>query len=127
MKLRTLRYAAAALLAPGLRAASDVLVPRGSETVGAAAAGPSGGLGAYTMFVAVVCAVAGAWFLWRGRRRSGGRAGAGKLSVAETRSRGNRQYLVVAAYGEKKYLIGVCVGRISLLAPLDDGASHPSA
>ena len=40
---------------------------------------------------------------------------------------GNRQYLVVAAYGEKKYLIGVCVGRISLLAPLDDAANPPPA
>jgi flagellar protein FliO/FliZ len=79
------------------------------------------------MFVAAVCAVAGVWFLWRGKRQMGGRASKGMLSVAETRSLGSRQYLVVAAYGEKKYLIGVCVGRISMLAPLDDAANPPSA
>ncbi len=127
MRLRRLLLAAAPCAATSLRAASDVLVPRGSETVGAAAVGPSGGLGVYTMLVAAACGVAGVWFLWRGRRQSGGRASKGKLSVAETRSLGNRQYLVVAAYGEKKYLIGVCVGRISLLAPLDDVANPPSA
>jgi flagellar protein FliO/FliZ len=127
MRLRTLLIGAAPELSSRLGAASDVLVPRGSETVGASAAGASGGLGIYTVFVAVVCALAGVWFLWRGRQRSGGRASKGKLSVAETRSLGNRQYLVVAAYGEKKYLIGVCVGRISLLAPLDDVANDTSA
>jgi len=127
MRLRRLLLAGAPLVTPRLGAASDVLVPRGAETVGAAAVGPSAGLGVYTMLVAAACAVAGIWFLWRGRRQSAGRAGKGKLSVAETRPLGNRQYLVVAAYGEKKYLIGVCVGRISLLAPLDDPASPPSA
>ena len=127
MKLRTLLFGAIPLLSSRLGAASDVLIPRGSETVGASAVGPSGGLGAYTVFVAAVLAVAGVWFLWRSRRQVGGRASKGKLSVSETRSLGNRQYLVVAAYGEKRYLIGVCVGRISLLAPLDDAEPPPSA
>jgi flagellar protein FliO/FliZ len=127
MKLRAMLLSSCALLSSRLGAASDVLIPRGTETVGASAVGPSGGLGAYTVFVAAVLGVAGVWFLWRSRRQTGSRASRGKLSVSETRSLGNRQYLVVAAYGEKRYLIGVCVGRISLLAPLDDADSPPSA
>jgi len=109
------------LLASNLGAASDILIPRSSPGAGELAVGPSSGIGASTLVVAVVCAAAGAWLFWRGRRQSAGRQGRGKLSVAESRSLGNRQYLVVAAYGKQRFLIGVCVGRMSLLAPLDDG------
>ena len=42
-----------------------------------------------------------------------------KLTVAETRSLGNRQYLVVADYEGRKFLLGVCPGRIDLLSSLD--------
>ncbi len=83
-------------------------------------------MGFSTWVVAAVCALAGGWFLWRSRKRSGGLAAKGKLSVAETRSLGNRQYLVVAAYGKQRFLVGVCVGRISLLAELDEDANPPS-
>jgi flagellar protein FliO/FliZ len=127
MRLRRLLFAAAPLAASRLGAASDVLVPRG---VGDRRHGPGRPVGRPRGLHDARgrgLRVAGVWFLWRGRRQSGGRASKGKLSVAETRSLGNRQYLVVAAYGEKKYLIGVCVGRISLLAPLDDVANPPSA
>jgi flagellar protein FliO/FliZ len=127
MRRWALLLSAIPLLAPRLGAASDILFPKGSETVGASAAAASGGSGTYTIVVAVACALVGSWFLWRSRRQAGGRASKGKLSVAETRSLGNRQYLVVAAYGQKRYLIGVCVGRISLLAPLDDAENTPSA
>jgi flagellar protein FliO/FliZ len=109
---------------PRLAAAGDVLFPRASA---GSPSDASSGIGAPSVLLAIACAVAGAWLLWRGRRQASGRAARGKLSVAETRSLGNRQYLVVAAYGEKKYLIGVCVGQMSLLAALDDGAKPPSA
>jgi flagellar protein FliO/FliZ len=120
MRRLLLLLAVLSLLAPRLAATSDVLFPRGSA--GASPAVSSSGMGAPTMLLAAACAVAGAWFLWRSRRQSAGRVSKGKLSVAETRSLGNRQYLVVAAYGEKKFLIGVCVGQMNLLAALDDGA-----
>ena len=56
-----------------------------------------------------------------GSHRGAGVAAAGrKLAVAETRSLGSRQYLVVATYGEKKFLLGVCPGRINLLTSLED-------
>jgi flagellar protein FliO/FliZ len=73
----------------------------------------------------LLCAGAGAWFLWRGRRQAGARSLKGSLTVAESRSLGNRQYLVVAAYGKQKFLIGVCAGRISLLSPLEESDRSP--
>jgi len=73
------------------------------------------------------CAGAGLWLWWRNRQ--GGSAftarGERRLVVAETRSLGNRQYLVVAAYDDKRYLLGVCPGRIEMLAPLDSPARSP--
>jgi len=70
------------------------------------------------------CAGAGLWLWWRGRQGSAAFPARGerRLVVAETRPLGNRQYLVVAAYDDKRYLLGVCPGRIELLAPLDAAA-----
>ena len=73
--------------------------------------------------VGIVLAVAGGLWLLFVRQR-GGRGWAGQagrlLKVAETRPLGNRQYLVVAAYGKRRFLLGVCPTRIELLSPLDD-------
>ena len=41
-----------------------------------------------------------------------------KLNISEMRMLGNRQFLVVAEYEDKKMLIGVCPGRIDYLCPL---------
>jgi flagellar protein FliO/FliZ len=67
------------------------------------------------------CAAAGVWLWLRGRKGGPGPSvrGERKLSIAETRPLGNRQYLIVAAYEGKKYLLSVCPGRIDLLAPLE--------
>lgn len=69
------------------------------------------------LLLAVVLAGAGGWLFWRGRRdpRS---AVSRKLIISETKSLGNRQFLVVAAYEDKKFLLSVCPGRIELLTPL---------
>lgn len=112
------------LLATRLLAGGDLLIPSASGTPSPIVA-PSPGLGTPTLVVALVCAAAGAWFVWKGRRQPGLRAAKGNLTVAESRSLGNRQYLVVAAYGKQKFLIGVCAGRISLLSPLDDSSNPP--
>ena len=75
----------------------------------------------YLVF-AVVVAAAGAWVLWR--RRSGGPLFPGgakpdsKLQIEETRSLGNRQFLIVAAYEGRKFLIGVTTDKIELLTHL---------
>ena len=61
-------------------------------------------------------AAGGAWWLVRARARPGspGRT----LSVEETKSLGNRQYLVVAACDGRRLLLGVAPGRINLLCEL---------
>lgn len=77
--------------------------------------------------LALVCAAAGGWLLWR-RRSAGTAAGVGgrKLKVVETQGLGNRQFLVVADYDGRKILLGVCPGRIELLTHLSDGDEDES-
>jgi flagellar protein FliO/FliZ len=123
----------AALLAAGCLAA----LPLSAQTVAANAPGtvlhpgaalpqafPAAAAGSGTSFastiVIVLCGLAGAWLWWRLRRNTAANVGRGdrKLAIAETRPLGNRQYLVVADYEGKKFLLGVCPGRIDLLAPL---------
>jgi len=41
-----------------------------------------------------------------------------KLDISETRMLGNRQFLIVAEYENRKMLIGVCPGRIEYLCTL---------
>ena len=50
-----------------------------------------------------------------------------QLAIQETRSLGNRQYLVVASYEDKKFLLGVTPGRIEMLTPLAAPAALPEA
>jgi flagellar protein FliO/FliZ len=88
--------------------------------------GPGGGVSPLAAFLVAGCAGAGIWLWWRGRQGASAFAGRGerRLVVSETRALGNRQYLVVAAYDDKRYLLGVCPGRIEMLAPLE-AASPP--
>jgi len=44
--------------------------------------------------------------------------GVRKLQISETRMLGNRQFLIVAEYEDRKMLLGVCPGRIDYLATL---------
>jgi len=71
---------------------------------------------------AILLAGAGAWVLWKkrgGDLRFGGTPGK-KLLVEETKSLGNRQYLVVASYEGRKFLLGVTTDRIEMLTHLPD-------
>jgi flagellar protein FliO/FliZ len=114
----TIAFIALALVAAAFAADDNkILYPAGSAPKSA----PAGGsLGNVTLVIGLLLAAGGAWFVWRGRgvtpRTADGRA----LAIEETRSLGNRQYLVVASYQDKKFLLGVCQGRIDLLAPLHD-------
>ncbi len=76
--------------------------------------------GVLVMVTAIALAAAGAWILLQ-RRQSGPLSARGqrKLQVEETRPLGNRQYLVVAQYEGKKFLLGVTPGQIALLTPLE--------
>ena len=79
--------------------------------------------------LAAGAAATGGWMLWRQRRSPGGLTGRKdtKLAIAESRSLGNRQYLVVADYDGKKFLLGVCPGSITMLTPLEEDGGDPDA
>ncbi len=127
-------FAALAFGAAGFAAeleADHVIVPKASAEKAAVAERPASGSGALTLVAVLALGCAGGWMLWRGRTGAlaglrGGVRAPRNLVVEETRSLGNRQYLVVAAYQDKKFLLGVCQGRIDLLSALheDDTASE---
>lgn len=95
-----------------------------SETISV----PKGGsLNTVTLLVALALAAGGGWLVWRNRRGTSGPRGTQSLAVEETRPLGNRQYLVVASYEGKKFLLGVCPGQINLLSPLTNSADEPSS
>ncbi len=105
----------------------EVVYPRNQAPAGAPAAAPDPGrsLNWLTGVLGLACAAGAGWFYWR--QRTAGPTGSGrverKLVIAETRSLGNRQHLLVADYDGKKFLLGVCPGRIDLLTPLNDSAA----
>jgi flagellar protein FliO/FliZ len=135
MTFSALRYPGIFLLALPLAAQTTTGAP-GSVVYPAGGAVPSGAFpkevagGGFSPLAAVcivLCAAAGIWLWWRGRQGAPAFSGRSerRLTVAETRSLGNRQYLVVAAYDDKRFLLGVCPGRIEMLAPLDRGEPTP--
>jgi flagellar protein FliO/FliZ len=99
-----------------------VIYPRNAENKAEspAGAGHSSGYGSGILVVALLLAAAGGWLFWRGRATPAGTVNVRKLAIAETKSLGNRQYLVVAAYEDKKFLLSVCPGKIELLTSLDN-------
>ena len=115
------RFAAAVLLcAVRVFGAEDdkVFVPGASRSESPAkAAGAS--LSSMSLILGVALAGAGGWMVWRNRRGTPVGRDMRALAIDETRSLGNRQFLVVASYEGRKFLIGVCPGRIDMLAPLD--------
>jgi len=97
---------------------SQVIYPKGTPGAEAPAPKAGEGFGIATVLGVILLAGAGGWMLWRGRKVSLGGRDTRLLAIDETRPLGNRQYLVVASYEGKKLLLGVCPGRIDLLASL---------
>lgn len=118
---------ALAAAAPAQQAKEDMIYPRGTapaERDGAAPGARAGSGSPYLLGAAALAAAAG-WWLWQKRRESMRGAPGTRLAIVETKSLGSRQYLVVADYDGRKFLLGVCPGRIELLTPLD--GSGPSS
>jgi flagellar protein FliO/FliZ len=113
---------AAILLVSTAMAADQVIYPHSVTTPGTPAPAPAG-TSTPVLALAIVAAGVGGFLLWRQRRSPAGLSSreARQLAVLETRSLGNRQYLVVAGYEGRKFLLGVCPGRIDLLSPLEEG------
>ncbi len=116
------------LLTSAAVAADQVIYPHAATATGNPAPAPVG-TSTPVLALAVVAAGVGGFLLWRQRRSPAGLSNreARQLAVLETRSLGNRQYLVVAGYEGRKFLLGVCPGRIDLLSPLEDGHSPESS
>jgi len=113
--------------APETHSADLIIYPKGSpDRPGSSVEGkPSDSGHGYILVIALVLAAAGAWVLIQ--RRQGAplvSRGPRKLQLEETRPLGNRQYLVVANYDGKKFLLGVTTGQIQMLAQLEDGAGE---
>lgn len=116
----------AAFAVPAVRAADEVIYPRG--TAGAeksAAPAPASGMNSLFLLGLAAAAAAAGWWLWTRRRTSVANGQASKLAIVESRSLGSRQYLVVADYDGRKFLLSVCPGSIEMLTPLD--GSQPPA
>jgi flagellar protein FliO/FliZ len=99
---------------------NQVIVPASAPAASAASAPASGGFGQISLLMGIALAGVGGWLVWRGRGGSSVLREKSQLTLSETRSLGNRQYLVVASYENKKFLLGVCPGRIDVIAPLHD-------
>lgn len=106
-------------------APDQVIVPNSKLSSQSPVSTSGTGTGALTMVGVVALAGTGGWLLWRTRAKGMNQFSRAprNLAVEETRSLGNRQYLVVASYQDKKFLIGVCPGRIDLLSALDNAST----
>ena len=105
----------------GASASNQIIYPQGSTTPAnpGAVTKSEDGRG-YILVVAIILAGAGAWVMLQ--RRKGApilNREARKLQIEETRPLGNRQYLVVASYEDRKFLLGVTAGQIQLLSDLN--------
>lgn len=116
----------ALVLLPAARAADEVIYPRGTAPAGKAAApAGAGGANSYLLLGTAVLAAGAGWWLWTKRRAGPAGGASAKLAIVESRSLGSRQYLVVADYDGRKFLLSVCPGSIELLTPLDGTPPSP--
>jgi flagellar protein FliO/FliZ len=104
-------------------AKDEVIYPRSAAPANAPAENSTGSTrNMVTGLLGIACVAGAGWIYWRNRSMGGSGPGRSvrKLTIAETRPLGNRQHLLVADYDGKKYLLGVCPGRIDLLTALNE-------
>jgi flagellar protein FliO/FliZ len=108
-----------ALVSAAWAADDEKVFTPGAARTDAPASAAGGSLSSVSLVLGFALAAAGGWLVWRNRRGVPLARDLRALAVDETRSLGNRQFLVVASYEGKKFLLGVCPGRIEMLTPLD--------
>ncbi len=108
-----------AMIAGALAADDNTIITPGASRTEPPAKSAAASVSSLSLILGVGLAAAGGWMVWRNRRGKPVGRDLRALAIEETRSLGNRQYLVVAAYEGRKFLLGVCPGRIDLLSPLD--------
>ncbi len=110
------------------RAPDMVIYPKGTAGAQAPVSQDSGYSNPFYLAFAVVVAATGGWILWRRRTGASLIPGTGpevrKLTIDETRPLGNRQYLLVASYEGRKFLLGVTTEKIELLTHLPDSGAE---
>ena len=107
-------------------ASNQIIYPQGSSAAANSTVTKSEDGRGYFLVVAILLAGAGAWIMLQ--RRKGVpllNREARKLQIEETRPLGNRQYLVVASYEDRKFLLGVTAGQIQLLSDLNKPEVKP--
>ncbi len=117
--LGVVALAAGLLSGPAFAADENAVIVPGASRPTATAPTLSSSFNTLTLVLGLGMAAVGGWLILRNRRAGTAPRDTRALAVEETRSLGNRQFLVVASYEGKKFLIGVCPGRIEMLAPLD--------
>jgi flagellar protein FliO/FliZ len=118
--------AALALLTAPVRAEEATPAPVVPEAVAARTPAaypiaPSGGSSQLAVYLLLLIALLGGGFyvMRNGFAFLQPKAkGPRKLDISETRMLGNRQFLIVAEYENRKMLLGVCPGRIEYLCTL---------
>ncbi|WP_404423650.1 flagellar biosynthetic protein FliO [Nibricoccus sp. IMCC34717] len=107
---------------------NTIIYPKNAQAPAGAARSDEARGPSWLALAAVLLAGAGAWVLWQKKRGTGplGQM-THKLSVEETKSLGNRQYLVVARYEDQRFLLGITPGQIQLISKLEAAAKEPRA
>jgi len=85
--------------------------------------GTGAGSGFGVLLVMLILLAGGvAALLWLNRRGFPvRRQSSGDLKIREMKPLGGRQFLVVGEYGNARFLLGVCPGKIDYLCPLEGG------
>src|SRR5215204_4724635 len=117
----------AGIASSGFAADDNIVITPGASRSDPPAKTAGASLNSMSLVFGVLLAGAGGWMVWRNRRGVPVGRDLRALAIDETRSLGNRQYLVVASYEGKKFLIGVCPGRIDMLSALDGSSVREKA
>jgi len=107
----------------------SVIYPRNAPAAGTSTPRSDDGFPIWGMLTVMAVLAGGGFYLLKrgglGSRSAG--AGGQRLAIEETRPLGNKQFLAVATYGERKLLLAVCAGRIDLLCRLDETGPRDAA